>query len=297
MRISQQTIMDNSLRRLTTRLESFNKVQEQLASGKVIQRPSDDAAAMNRALMLRADQRLRTQESRNAEDGQTWAQLGDTKLQSALDITRRARDLLVQSRSGALSTSDRAAVADELQSIQQDLVAIANSKHLDKGLFSGTAGGDAIQKVAGAWTYTGDGGQVRRRISDSEVVTVNQTGDDVFGFTLGSGNDIFSTLDQAIQAVTTGDDAGMASGLTKLDAATDKVQSSLGTFGAVQSQLEVSISRNREETLSIQSQLSDTEDTDFAKAVLQLQTEQVAYQATLGAVSRAIQPSLVDFLK
>ena len=33
MRISQQTIMDNSLRRLTTRLESFNKVQEQLASG------------------------------------------------------------------------------------------------------------------------------------------------------------------------------------------------------------------------------------------------------------------------
>jgi flagellar hook-associated protein 3 FlgL len=297
MRISQQTIMDNSLRRLTTRLESFNKVQEQLASGKVIQRPSDDAAAMNRALMLRADQRLRTQEGRNAEDGQTWTQLGDTQLQSALDRARRARDLLVQSRSGALSTSDRAAIADELTSIQQDLVGIANAKHLDKGLFSGTAGGDAVTKVAGAWTYTGDNGQVRRRISDSEVVTVNQTGDEVFGFALGTGNDIFSTLDQAIQAVTTGDDAGMAAGLQKLDAATDSVQSSLGTFGAVQSQIEVSISRNRDASLSIQSQLSETEDTDFAKAVLQLQTEQVAYQATLGAVSRAIQPSLVDFLK
>ncbi len=203
----------------------------------------------------------------------------------------------MQARSGALSPSDRAAIADELGSIQQDLVAIANSKHLDKGLFAGTAGGDAVTKVGGAWTYTGDAGQVRRRISDSEIVNVNQTGDDVFGFTLGAGNDIFSTLDQAIQAVTTGDDAGMAAGLTKLDAATDSVQSALGTFGAVQSQIEVSISRNRDESLSIQSQLSETEDTDFAKAVLQLQTEQVAYQATLGAVSRAIQPSLVDFLR
>jgi flagellar hook-associated protein 3 FlgL len=93
------------------------------------------------------------------------------------------------------------------------------------------------------------------------------------------------------------DDAGTATSLTKLDAATDGVQRSLGTFGAVQSQIEVSLSRNREESLAISSQLSETEDTDMAKAVLQLQTEQVAYQATLGAVSRAIQPSLVDFLR
>src|SRR5688572_17587001 len=119
MRISQQTIADNSLRRLTTRLEQFNKVQEQLASGKVIQRPSDDAAAMNRALMLRADQRLRTQEARNAEDGQTWTQLGDTKLQSGIERTRRARDLLVQARSAGTSSQDRAAIAEELKAIQQ----------------------------------------------------------------------------------------------------------------------------------------------------------------------------------
>ena len=297
MRISQQTIMDNSLRRLTTRLESFNKVQEQLASGKVIQRPSDDAAAMNRALMLRADQRLRTQESRNAEDGQTWAEHGDTKLQSALERVRRARDLLVQARSGAVSASDRQAIADELESIQQDLVGVANSKHLDRGLFAGTSGADAVQQVAGVWTYGGDTGQVRRRISDTEVVTVNQTADEIFGFSLGAGNDLFSTLDQAVAAIRASDDPGTATALTKLDAATDRVELGLGSFGAVQAQIEVSISRNREETLAIQSQLSETEDTDLAKAVLQLQTEQVAYQATLGAVSRAIQPSLLDFLR
>jgi flagellar hook-associated protein 3 FlgL len=297
MRISHQTIMDNSLRRLTSRLESFNRVQEQLASGKILQKPSDDAAAMNRALMLRADQRLRTQEGRNAEDGQTWTQVADVKLQSTLERVRRARDLVVQSRSGALSANDRQGIADELRAIQQDLLSMANSRHLDRGLFAGTAGGDAVRQVAGVWTYTGDAGQVRRRISDSEVVTVNQTADQIFGFGLGAGNDLFSTIDQAVAAIAAGDDAATATTLGRLDAATDSVRNALGAFGAVQSQIEVSLTRNREETIAIQSQLSETEDTDIAKAILQLQSEQVAYQATLGAVSKAIQPSLVDFLR
>jgi flagellar hook-associated protein 3 FlgL len=297
MRISQQMIMDSSMRRLSSRLESFAKVQGQLASGKIIQKPSDDAAGMNRALMLRADQRLRTQEGRNAEDGQTWTQLGDTKLQSAFERARRARDLIIQARSPLLSSTDRQAIAEELKAVQQDLLGVANSRHLERGLFAGTSAAVAVQQVAGAWTYTGDAGQVRRRISDSEVVTVNQTADQIFGFGLGAGNDLFSTLEQTITAVATNDDAGMAAGLNKLDAASDNLSTSLGSFGAVQAQIEVSITRNREETVAIQSQLSETEDTDFVKAIVQLQIEQAAYQATLGAVSRAIQPSLVDFLR
>ena len=38
------------------------------------------------------------------------------------------------------------------------------------------------------------------------------------------------------------------------------------------------------------------EDVDLAEGIMTLQTQEVAYKATLGALSRAIQPSLVDFL-
>lgn len=297
MRISSETLMDSSLRRLTSRLERFNTVQGQLASGKILQKPSDDAGGMNRALMLRADQRLRDQEARNAEDGQTWTQLGDSKLQNSLERMRRARDLVIQARSGASGPQDRQAIADELRAIQGELVSTANSRHLGRGMFAGFSGGDAITRVGATWTYTGDGGQVQRRISDSEVVTVNQTADQVFGFSLGAGNDVFSVFDQVIAAVGSGNDAGMASGLSQLDATFGTVQTSLGIFGARQATIETAIERNREESLSIKAYLSETEDTDFAKAVLELQTEEIAYKATLGAVAKAIQPSLVDFLR
>jgi flagellar hook-associated protein 3 FlgL len=297
MRISSETLMDSSLRRLTSRLERFSAVQGQLASGKMIQKPSDDAGGMNRALMLRADQRLRDQEARNAEDGQTWTQLGDSKLQNSLDRVRRARDLIIQARSGASGQQDRQAIADELRAIQTELVSTANSRHLGRGLFAGFSGSDAVTKVAGVWTYTGDGGQVQRRISDSEVVTVNQTADQVFGFSLGPGNDLFTALDQVITDVTSGNDAGMAAGLVLLDRNADTVGTALGIFGARQATIETAIERNREESLAIKAYLSETEDTDFAKAVLELQTEEIAYKATLGAVSKAIQPSLMDFLR
>ena len=43
--------------------------------------------------------------------------------------------------------------------------------------------------------------------------------------------------------------------------------------------------------------LSSIEDADIAQVMVQLQAQQVAYQAALAATARAIQPSLTDFLK
>ena len=43
--------------------------------------------------------------------------------------------------------------------------------------------------------------------------------------------------------------------------------------------------------------LSNIEDADIAQVMVQLQAQQVAYQAALEATAKAIQPSLADFLK
>jgi flagellar hook-associated protein 3 FlgL len=43
--------------------------------------------------------------------------------------------------------------------------------------------------------------------------------------------------------------------------------------------------------------LSNVEDADMAEAMMELQMQQVAYQSALAATARAIQPSLVDFLR
>jgi flagellar hook-associated protein 3 FlgL len=55
--------------------------------------------------------------------------------------------------------------------------------------------------------------------------------------------------------------------------------------------------RNNDEQITLKGELSKVEDIDMAAAIMELQTQEVAYQATLGALSRVLQPSLVDFLR
>jgi len=43
--------------------------------------------------------------------------------------------------------------------------------------------------------------------------------------------------------------------------------------------------------------LSDVENVDVAAAIVDLQMQEVAYQAALGATARVLQPTLLDFLR
>ncbi len=56
-------------------------------------------------------------------------------------------------------------------------------------------------------------------------------------------------------------------------------------------------SQNKADALTMKKNLSNLEDVDLAEVMMQLQTQQIAYQAALQAVAKALQPSLADFLR
>ncbi len=49
--------------------------------------------------------------------------------------------------------------------------------------------------------------------------------------------------------------------------------------------------------MDLTSRLTDVEDVDMPSTIVALQTQQVAYQAALGATAKVVQPSLLDFLR
>jgi flagellar hook-associated protein 3 FlgL len=49
--------------------------------------------------------------------------------------------------------------------------------------------------------------------------------------------------------------------------------------------------------LTVTSQLSDVEDVDLPKTIMEMQLQQTSYQAALAASAKVIQPSLIDFLR
>ena len=49
--------------------------------------------------------------------------------------------------------------------------------------------------------------------------------------------------------------------------------------------------------VSLANSLSEVEDIDLPKTIVDLQLQEVAYKAALGATARVVQPSLLDFLR
>ena len=294
MRVTHLGAHQSALTRINTRLSDYAATQERLATGKRMKRPSDDPIGMNRALELRASLRAREQEGRNAADGKMWMDLADSKLQDVVGQLQRARELAVR---GATYTgpNERDAIAQEIGQLREDIVALANGTHQGRGLFSGFSSGDAVQKVAGTWTYIGDSGEINRRVSENEVVTINITADVAFGF--NAGKDVFTVLDELEAALYAADTPAIETALADVDDSLQTVLGGLGIIGARTNQIETAIARNADDMITLTQQLSSLEDVDIAEAVMDLQLQQTAYEAALTAFAQSSQTSLVDFLR
>lgn len=295
MRVSNQEMLSGALSQAQAQLAALMRAENQLSTGHRVSVPSDDPGAANTILLLQAATQTNAQERLNAEDGQAWVNGTDNQLQQAATILQRVRDLAVEAGSN-VSAQTSNAIATEITSIRDQLVGIANSQQQGRGLFSGFAGGPAVTQVAGAWTYAGDSGAIQRRVGDQNQLTVNVTGDQVFGFSAGAGQDVFTMLDNLAAQVNAGNAAGASASVASVDTALGRVNQGLAQVGATGNRINQALTLNLSTAETIKSQLSAVQDVDLTEATMNLQTQQVAYQAALGALSKVLGPSLLDFI-
>jgi flagellar hook-associated protein 3 FlgL len=292
-RVTQRTLNSGVSRNLQRNMAAMGRLQEQLSSGKLIQRPSDSPTGTVSSLRLRADIRRAEQYRRNADDGLGWLGTADNTLTDTLDTVRRARDLLLQGANAATDATARTALAAEVSQLREHALALANTSYLDQPIFGGTANVTSAYDASG--TYQGDTGTVERTVGKGVSVQVNVVGSTVFG---PAGNDLFNVLDNIQQHLTSGNTSALtATDLGDLDAAFLRLQDSLATVGARYHQVEAMGNRADSTKLDSTSQLSQVESIDLPETIMELQLQEVAYQAALGAASRVLQPSLTDFLR
>src|SRR5919107_828001 len=89
-------------------------------------------------------------------------------------------------------------------------------------------------------------------------------------------------------------------GTTDMKDLTGQIENLLGVraeVGASMNRLETAAARLAETEESATSLLSDTEDADMAKTLIDYSTQQAVYQSALNAGARIVQASLLDFLR
>jgi len=291
-RITQRSLSTATLANLQANLARLQKTQSKLSSGRAIQRPSDSPSGTMAALRLRTDIDRYTQLDRNAEDGKARLGVADNALSDGLSTLRDVRNALLQGANASLGPSDREALAAQVDQLRSSLLAVANSTYLQQPIFAGTAGATAAYDPSGA--YQGDSGDVTRTIAPGVKVAVNATGDQVFG---PAGNDIFTVLSDIADDLRNNPSQLTTVDLDRLDAGYLRMQNALASVGSRYHQIDIMQERNKANQLESQNQLSEVEGVDLPATVVDLQLQEVAYQAALGATAKALQPTLMDFLR
>ncbi len=292
-RVTQRMMTQGSLANLQLSLGRLARVQEQLSTGRVINRPSDNPTGTTASMRLRSSLADQAQYSRNAQDGIGWLTQVDSALDAATTSVKRARDLALQGANASASGQvARDALATEVDGIKAELLSRANTRYLDSPVFGGvTAGGQAYDATG---TYVGTLGDVNRRVADGVLVKVDVDGPSVFG---DGATSVFAELDALATALRTGNQAGISAAINTLNTRVDTVTSARTAAGTRYQRLEQADQTASDARLSLDNQLSSIENADLAQTTVELKLQEVAYQAALGATSRVMQPSLLDFLR
>lgn len=282
-------------------LNRLAQVQEQLATGRVINRPSDDPTGATSAMRIRASVADQRQYVRNANDGLGWLDQADSTLSSATKQVRRAYEIALQgANSGGLGQQARDALATEVDQIRNGLISTSNAAYLNRPVFGGVTDGTvayAAHPVTGVVTYqptaVASAGVVRT-VSDGAAVRVDIEGPDVFGT---DGTSVFDDLAALSTALKTGSNAGISNAVGNLAGGLERITNALADVGARTRRVEQARDAATEAELRLSSSLSEVENTDLVKASVDLKLQEVAYQAALSATARVMQPSLLDFLR
>ncbi len=137
-----------------------------------------------------------------------------------------------------------------------------------------------------------------REIGPGVTMTINTVGRDILGDGQAAGDGkLLNVLRDAADHLRAGDSAALRADLDKLDTNMDHVLEVRAANGARAQRLDAALGRLQEAEETTTKQLSDTEDADIAKTLIELNSQTAAYQAALRAGANLVQSSLMDFLR
>jgi flagellar hook-associated protein 3 FlgL len=275
--------------------ERLTRTQSKIASNREITRPSDDPFNTARALELRTSIESTRQYQRNIQDAQGWQETAEIALADITEAIHRARELVTEGATDTTPPEAREAIAQEIDQLIESVKQNANATYRGRHVFAGTATNTAPYEMGANDTYNGSPNDVMRQVGPGVELELGIRATEFLGD--GSDGKLLQVLRDVSTHLKTDDGAALQADLGLLDAKTDEVLGVRALNGARQNRLEAALSRLTEVEGAALQQLSETEDVDIAKAMIEFSSQQAAYQAALRAGASIVQVSLMDFLR
>jgi flagellar hook-associated protein 3 FlgL len=294
MRITNGMLITNMMRNYNKNMKDLAKLQEHLASGKKILRPSDDPVAISRSLKLKADLAYNKQYVSNTDNALSWLESTELALKDLGDVLQRVRELAVKAGSGSLSLEDRAAIADEIQQLQNHVVQLGNATYADRYIFAGyKTDQPAFAEQGNQLVYQGDNGKIAYETGVGSRIDVNVIGGDG-----GAEIDkIYDVLERFKNDLMDPANPELDGYIGEIDQRIIQVLSLRSEAGAKVNRFELIRARLKDEEINFTNLLSQNEDADIAEIIVWFKEAENVYRASLATGARIIMPTLIDFLR
>ncbi len=248
-----------------------SKVLEKLATGKRINRASDDAAGMAVAREFDKQVRAYRNAAENIQAGMSAMNIADGGASNISDMLQRQNELAVQAANGAYSQDQRDAINNEFQSLSQEIDRESKSTE-----FNGQKLLDGTGKLA-------DGsGKVQAGDGDSDSITL--TASDLTMNTLNLGTEKLDSPEAALHA------------MGAIDAAFKKVNDMRANEGSLTNRLEYALSNNQNQQVNSTQALSNIEDLDYAQGLTEKVRNDILSNSSTAAISQFNQLSRTHLL-
>lgn len=304
-RITTSMVQRSVLSDLNSLSTKLARTQSKAASGKEITRPSDDPFGATRAMGLRQAMDGNTQYQSNISDAQGWQDSTETALSGINDYIKRAHDLIIQGASDTTDQEARNSIAQEIDQIVNGVKETANATYAGSFLMSGTATDVAPYTQGSDDTYKGDDAGldpavpgVLREIGPGVTMSINTVAREVLGDGQSAGDGkLLDVLRGVADHLRANDGDALKADIGLADKNLDTLLTARARNGARSNRLESASSRLDQIQEALTKQLSNTEDADFTKTMIDFNSQSVAYQAALKAGANIVQSSLMDFLR
>jgi flagellar hook-associated protein 3 FlgL len=289
------------MRNLSSSYGRMGQLQDQLATGKKITKPSDDPVVAMKGMFYRSNLTSIEQYKRNLSELYLWMDNSEAGIDQANQGLQRVRELTLQGKNGTLSDEDKKAVAVEIEQIKMDLVGVAETKVAGRYIFHGTDVGNS--PIKDGKPADGSAPQVADNLTSTTVGTYNVEVSQGVSLkaNVNPGNvfsqKLFDTVHNIQKALESGDTSSLDTELGNLDDVMETLSAERSELGARYNRLEMIDDRLGQQEVVANRILSDNEDADIERVITDLKTQESVHRAALGVGARIIQPTLMDFLR
>lgn len=310
MRTSLSQQIQSSLMFTSVASQKLMDAQNHAVSGKRILRPSDDVPGTNRALTLRSSINTVNQFANNVVVSKPLLNATESATADMVKLIRKVRDLAVEAAKPDVTGSATASYVSQLNGIMSQLVDVANTKHGDEYVFSGTSTSTApVQMNMGPvpdpavqpYIYAGNNGSRMTQVLSWVSLPINIPGDKIFNFDTGSGapagagtTDVFTMVKNLRDAIAAQDIEATSAQLSNIDACYNNVLSCQAQIGSWIGRMESAQTTLIETRDRLREMLSDTEDVDLTEAIVELKSQENVYQTALSITQRMLELSLAS---